>query len=113
MTAENILPPEVDGYKLATLLGMSPRSVRDWAARGVLVRGSKPGLYKTFESLRAYLAHLRDGQDPEWVPPAARSVHDNDEHLKRLIREALAERADESTPARRGKSKKSGITGHD
>ncbi len=60
---KSILPDEVSANQLAELLGFSERSVREWASRGVIVRGEKPGRYRALESIRNYVAVLREGAD--------------------------------------------------
>ena len=61
----SVLPDEVTTDQLAALLGFSPRSVREWAARGVIVRGEKPGRYRTLESIHNYVAVLQKGADED------------------------------------------------
>ena len=113
MSLDRIFPEEVDTHAIAKLLGISPRSVRDWAGRGVLVRGSKAGKYKTVPSIHAYRDHLLGGKDPNDLFPADHPTEPDDAHMKRLIKETLAELGVESKPARGGRRKKSGVTGND
>lgn len=64
------VPEECSGYDLAVLLGISPRAIRDWAARGVMVRAEKEGRYLTLDSIHNYLERLRDGHDMRALPVA-------------------------------------------
>jgi len=53
------LPETCTAGDLAVLLGMAPRNIRDWAAKGVFVKTSN-GRYRTVESVQAYVKSLRE-----------------------------------------------------
>ena len=40
----SFVPEECDGYDLSVILGISPRAVRDWAARGVAMGTASHGI---------------------------------------------------------------------
>lgn len=60
---KSILPGEATTVQLASLVGLSTRSIREWASRGVMVRGTKPGRYRTIESIHNYVAFLEKGAE--------------------------------------------------
>jgi phage terminase Nu1 subunit (DNA packaging protein) len=53
-------PGEVTASRLATLLGISQRNVRDLAARDVIKRGASRGGYLLAASISSYCSHLRN-----------------------------------------------------
>lgn len=57
--AEGRLPETCTGAELGRIVGLSPRNVADWAARGVLVR-SENGRYVTVPSIQEYIRVLRE-----------------------------------------------------
>jgi phage terminase Nu1 subunit (DNA packaging protein) len=52
------LPENISEAQMSALLGTNTRTVRDWAARGVLVKNGRQ--YAALESLHAYIHHLRE-----------------------------------------------------
>lgn len=82
------IPDTCTAADLGRLLGINPRNVRDWAAKGVLVRTSN-SKYKTLESLHAYHSHLRE-QAAGRATSGGRNLADEKADLARVQRE-LAE----------------------
>ncbi len=83
---KSILPDEVTTEQLAVLLGFSARSVREWASRGVIVRGEKPGRYLTLESIRNYVAVLQKDVD-EASTSASRVLAEEKAKNARIVRQ--------------------------
>ena len=58
-TAQPRFPETCTAGDLAVILGMAPRNVRDWAAKGVFVR-TNSGRYLTLPSVQGYVKTLRE-----------------------------------------------------
>lgn len=86
---KSILPDEVTTEQLAVLLGFSARSVREWASRGVIVRGEKHGRYRTLESIRNYVAVLQKDVD-EASPSASRVLAEEKAKIAGIDRQIKA-----------------------
>lgn len=54
------IPDNLSADELGLLLGVSGRTVRELASRGVIAKAGR-GRYSTAEAVRAYAAHLREG----------------------------------------------------
>jgi phage terminase Nu1 subunit (DNA packaging protein) len=50
---------EVTSRELAALLGLTLSAIADLKRRGIIIAGSKRGIYKLKESVRNYVEHLR------------------------------------------------------
>jgi phage terminase Nu1 subunit (DNA packaging protein) len=81
------LPETCSGPQLASWLGISDRTVREWAARGVIVR-DQPGRYRTLESIRAYTAALR--REAEVGPSASSKLADEKTRMLAITRQIRA-----------------------
>lgn len=54
------LPSTISRADIAVILGVSPRVITDWAAKGVLKQAPEKGRYLTLPSIHAYMGALRD-----------------------------------------------------
>lgn len=54
------LPDTCSSTELATILGISTRSVREWTQKGALVPATAKGRYQTLPSVHGYIKSLRE-----------------------------------------------------